>query len=119
MTQLVRVGFFREMSHGEPSDPSLAEARAGAPAPHQDALAAYLAAGRVYIATPGLAKDVFDRKTVIGAPSYLTDGAYVWPGDAAYYVRKYNARLPAAFVEHAAARGFQIPAEIDLSTLQL
>ena len=119
MTKLTRVGFFREMSHAEPTDPSLAEARADAPAPQQDALAAYLTAGRVYISTPGLAKDVFDPKTVIGPPSYLTDGTYVWPGDAAYYVRKYNARLPAAFAEHAAAREFKIPAEIDLPALQL
>jgi len=119
MPKLIRVGFFREMPHGEPDDPSLAEARADAPAPQQDALAGYLAAGRVYIATPGIAKDVLDRKTVIGSPSYLTDGIHVWPGDAAYYVRKYNVRLPAAFTEHAAARGFQIPAEIDLTTLQL
>lgn len=119
MTKLIRVGFFREMRHGEPGDPSLADARAAAPADKQDALAAYLAAGHVYIATPGVAKDVLDRKTVIGPPSYLTDGTYVWPGDAAYYVRTYNVRLPAAFVEHAAARGFTMPAAVDLSTLAL
>jgi hypothetical protein len=119
MTKLIRVGFFREMPHGEAGDPSLADARAGAPAPQQDALAAYLAAGHVYIATPGLAKDVLDRKTMIGPPSYLTDGTYVWPGDAAYYVRTYNVRLPAAFTEHVSARGFKVPPAVDLSTLQL
>lgn len=83
MTKLTRVGFFREMGHGEPSAPSLADARAPPPAPHQDARAAHLEAGRVYIATPGLTKDVLDGRTVIGAPSYLTDGTFVWPGDAA------------------------------------
>lgn len=119
MKKLIRVGFFREMRHGEPGDPSLADARAEAPAPHQDALAAYLAAGHVYIATPGMARDVLDGKTVIGPPNYLTDGTYVWPGDAAYYVRKYNVRLPAAFVEHAAAGGFTMPAAIDRATLEL
>jgi hypothetical protein len=119
MTKLIRVGFFREMRHGEPSDPSLTEARAPAPAPQQDKLAAYLAAGHVYIATPGMAKDVIDRKTVIGPPNYLTDGEYVWPGDAAYYVRTYNARLPTAFVEHVVARGFQVPPGVDLATLEL
>ena len=119
MTRLIRTGFFREMPHGETSDPSLAEARASAPAAHQDAIAAYLAAGHVFIATPGLAKDIFDRKTVIGSPSYLTDGTYVWPGDAAYYVRTYNVRLPAAFTEHVMARGFTMPAAVDLSTLEL
>lgn len=119
MPKLVRVGFFREMRHGEPSDPSLAEARADAPGAHQAELAAYLAAGQVYIATPGVAKDVIDGKTMIGPPSYLTDGTYVWPGDAAYYVKKYNVRLPAAFVEHALARGFKMAGPVDLSTLEL
>lgn len=119
MTKLIRVGFFREMPHGEPSDPSLVAARADSPGPHQDAIAAYLQAGHLYIATPGLAKDVFDRRTVIGPPSYLTDGTYVWPGDAAHYVRTYNVRLPPAFLEHALAHGFSMPAAIDLSALQL
>jgi hypothetical protein len=119
MTKLVRVGFFREMDHGEPSDPSLVAARADAPQPHQEALAAYLAAGHVYIATPGLAKDVLDRKTVIGPPSYLTDGTYVWPGDVAHYVRTYNVRLPVAFLEHALSRGFTMPASVDRAQLTL
>jgi hypothetical protein len=119
MTKLVRVGFFREMPHGEPSDPSLAAARGDAPQPHQEALAAYLAAGHVYIATPGLTKDVLDRKTVIGPPSYLTDGTYVWPGDVAHYVRTYNVRLPVAFLEHALARGFTMPASVDRAQLTL
>lgn len=119
MTKLIRVGFFREMKHGEPGDPSLAAARAGAPQPHQDAIAGYLAAGHVYIATPRLAKDVLDGKTVIGPPSYLTDGTYVWPGDLAYYVRSYNVQLPAAFIEHAFALGFAMPTSVDRSQLQL
>lgn len=119
MTKLIRVGFFHEMKHGEPGGPSLAAARADAPPPHQKAIAAYLAAGHVYIATPGLAKDVLDGKTVIGPPHYLTDGTYVWPGDLPYYVRTYNVRLPAAFVEHAMAHGFTMPASVDRSVLQL
>jgi hypothetical protein len=119
MTQLLRVGFFREMPHGEPSDPSLVAERAAAPQPHQDALARYLAAGHVYIATPGLAKDVLNPKIVIGPPSYLTDGTYVWPGDVAHYVRTYNVRLPTAFLEHALARGFAMPASVDRAQLTL
>lgn len=119
MTKLIRVGFFREMRHGDASDPSLSEARASEPGTHQDAIAAYLKAGQVFIATPGIAKDVIDGKTVIGSPSYLTDGVYVWPGDAAYYVRTYNVRLPTAFLEHAMANGFKVPAGIDVKALKL
>jgi len=119
MTKLIRAGFFREMPHGEPSDPSLAAARSDAPGPHQDAVAAYLEAGHVYIATPGLTEDVLDRRTMIGPPHYKTDGRYVWPGDAAHYVRTYDVRMPPALVEHIVAQGFAVPATVDLSTVTL
>ena len=66
MAKLIRVGFFREMPHGEPSDPSLAEAHAPAPAAQQNALASNLAAGHVYIATPGLTKEVVGAAPRLG-----------------------------------------------------
>ena len=119
MPKLVRVGFFREMRHGEPGDPSLAAERAAAPRPHQDELADYLAAGHHYIGSPGMVTDVIDGKTVIGSPDYLTDGTYVWPADAEHYVRTYNVRLPDDFVAHAAARGFAMPESVDVEKLQL
>jgi hypothetical protein len=119
MTKLIRAGFFREMPHGEPSDPSLAAARTDAPGPHQEAIAAYLDAGHIYIATPGPTKDVIDRRTLIGPAHYLTDGRFVWPGDAAHYVRNYNVRMPPAFVEHIMAQGFIVPKSVDLSALKL
>lgn len=117
MTKLQRVGFFREMSHGDPTDPSLADARADTPGPHQESVVAYLEAGHVYIATPGMAVDVLDG-TPIGPPHYLTDGSHVWPGDAAHYVRRYNVRLPAAFVEHVISGGV-VPSTVDLAQLRL
>lgn len=52
MTKLIRTGFFREMPHSEPSDPSLAEARTGSPCPHQSAIASYLKARHLFILTP-------------------------------------------------------------------
>ena len=119
MGKLVRAGFFREMPHGEPSDPSLVAARSDAPGPHQEAIAAYLEAGQLFIATPAPTHDVLDRKKLIGPPHYLTDGEFVWPGDAAHYVRTYNVRLPTAFVEHIMANGFAMPSGVDVTTLKL
>jgi hypothetical protein len=119
MSKLIRVGFFREMPHGEPTDPSLAAERAGAPAPHQDAVVAYLQGGHLFIATPSPTTDVIDRRTLIGPPHYLTDGRYVWPGDVAHYVRAYNVRLPDEFVEHVVASGGVVPAGVDVRTLKL
>ena len=119
MTKLIRVGFFREMPHGEPTDPSLADARADAPAPHQDAVVGYLEAGHLYIATPSPTKDVIDRRTLIGPPHYLTDGRHVWPGDVAHYVRTYNVRLSDEFVDHVVASGGKVPPGVDVRGLKL
>jgi hypothetical protein len=119
MTKLERVGFYREMPHGDPTDPSLADARADAPDPHQEVVAAYLAAGHVYIATPGMAVDALDGKTPIGPPHYLTDGIHVWPGDVAHYVRRYNVRLPRSFVDHVVAHGGEVPADVNVADLRL
>lgn len=119
MTKLIRVGFFREMPHGESTDPSLAAARADAPGPHQDAVLKYLEAGQLFIATPSPTKDVLDGRTLIGPPHYLTDGTYVWPGDVAHYVRRYNVRLADPFVDHVVARGGAVPSGVDVRTLKL
>ncbi len=119
MTKLRRVGFFSETPHGEPTDPSLAASRAAIPAANEALLAAYLESGEVYIATPALAVDVLDGRTRIGPASYLTDGRYVWPGDAAYYVRTYHVRLPHEFAQHASANSWRVPTPIELSQLQL
>ena len=119
MSKLIRAGFFREMPHGEASDPSLSASRGDAPGPHQEAIAAYLDAGHLFIATPAPTPDVLDRKKLIGPPHYLTDGEFVWPGDAAHYVRTYNVRLPTSFVEHIMANGFAMPSGVDVTTLKL
>jgi hypothetical protein len=119
MTKLRRVGFFNEMPHGDPTDPSLAVSREATADADELLLANYLEAGAVYIATPGLAVDVLDGQTPIGPPNYLTDGLFVWPSDAPYYVRTYHVRFPTEFIEHARANGWLVPPRIDLLPLQL
>jgi hypothetical protein len=119
MTTLQRVGFYRQMHHGEPTDPDITTASAAAAGPDEELLASYLDAGHVYIATPRIVTDVIDGQTLIGPAHYLTDGTYVWPGDVAYYVRRYHVRLPDGFVDHARSSGWAVPASVDLSGLDL
>jgi len=119
MIELQRTGFFREMPHGEPTAPSLADARNAAPSPHEDRIAAYLDAGHVCSAAPGLTHDVFDTSKRIGPPHHLTDGRFVWPGDLAHYVRTYHVRLEGRFVEHMLANGWTVPADVGVATLAL
>lgn len=96
-----KVGWYRELRHGDPSGPSLHDAEALAPAV-QERVLAHLGAGRVVLAAPGLVTDV-----VTGAPvgplSLLTDGEWVWPSDLAHYVETRHSPLPPAFVEHVVA----------------
>ena len=119
MTELQRIGFFREMPHGRPTDPSLTEARGTTAAPHEDRIVAYLEAGHVYIATPAYTRDVFDAGKRIGPPHYQTDGRFVWPGDLAHYVRTYHVRLDGRFLEHMAANNWTVPAGVDIATVAL
>jgi hypothetical protein len=116
-TELVRVGFFREMRHAEPSDPALAAARRDDADPDEAAIAAYLDAGHVMVASPGATKDVLDPAKRTGPPHYMTDGRYLWPGDVAHYVRTYHVALPADFIDHMRSNGWRVPA-VDLARVR-
>ncbi len=118
--RLIKIGFFQDLDHGDIDGPSLEAKRADQPAPDEDRLAAYLDAGHLYIASPGFVEDMIsDDEIMIGPPHLLTDGIYVWPGDLPYYVRTYHVRLPTAFVAHARANSFAMPADVDPSSLKL
>ncbi len=115
--RLQRVGFFRELRHGDPEGDSLAAARRAEAQPHQADVVRYLRACPVLIASPGPVRDVLqDDGDFIGTPSVHTDGVWAWPGDLAAYVERYHLALPAPFLEHLIAQGFE-PGEPDLQTL--
>ncbi len=120
MANLIQVGFFRELKHGDPKGPSLRAAVANAAAPDEAKIVAYLKAGQLYIGSPGIVKDVMDPKAgIIGSPDILTDGTYAWPADFAYYVEKYHARAPEELVQHMARAGWRVPTNIPVAELKL
>ena len=96
-----RVGFFRELPHGDPDGPSLHDARRESAAEDEAAILGYLARGAVHALSPGPVWDVLDESGPVGTASLLTDGEWVWPEDLAHYVEKYHVRLPAEFVARA------------------
>ena len=117
---LVRIGFFREMRHGKPTDPSLGAAVRATGDPDETRVVQYLSAGHVFMASPGLVKDALDPKGhVIGSLSVLTDGQYAWPSDLAYYVERYHVRLPDEFVSMISAHEWRVPESVDLKSLRL
>lgn len=111
---LRRLGFFRELGHGDEDGPSLVEARRTVPAPHQDEVAQYLDAGCTVATTGVLLDDVLDPgRTAVAALELVTDGAWVWPRDLAYYVRRYNISLPEDFVGDVRRRAGRPPVLTD------
>jgi hypothetical protein len=119
--RLIKVGFFRELEHGDISEASLEESRASTFSHDEERLVAYLEHGILFIPSTEVAEDWLadDSDIVIGPPHVLTDGKYAWPADLPYYVRNYHVRLPKHFVMHVHRSGFQIPADVDVARLKL
>ena len=99
---LIRIGFYKEMSHAEKTDPSIFDHLHSPFTEKEKALiCSYLQRGEVLVACCGFSNDIVNpEKGVAGVPSILTDGTFVWPGDLAYYVNHYNLSLPSAFIQH-------------------
>ena len=109
--QPTRVGFFRELRHGDPQGPSLRETQGALSAEKCEAAAHYLEVAPTLAATPGYVGDVLDpSNTMIGSPDLKTDGDWMWPADLAYYVRRYQVALPESFLLHMQSMNWDPPA---------
>lgn len=117
-TKLIRVGFYKELKHGRPDGESLKVVLQTVAGEDDAKLVQYLKAGKAMMVAPGPVRDVL-ANGIIGTLAILTDGAYAWPSDFAYYIERHHAKPPADLVEHARANGFAIPDTIDLSTFEL
>ncbi|HEY1785123.1 MAG TPA: hypothetical protein VGG30_06210 [Pirellulales bacterium] len=119
---LHRVGFFRERANGRPDYPEMMRHLNERAQPDEEKIVAYLRAGLIYIASPGIVKDVVSNGVEpIGTHSIVTDGTWAWPSDLAYYVDKYHVSLPDDFVQHLRSRQFRPPKEkeVDITALEL
>lgn len=63
----------------------------------QKAITRYLRNGKVKLTAPGCSYDAFTKEMISNRMEILTDGEYSWPSELAYYVEKYNMRLPKRF----------------------
>jgi hypothetical protein len=94
-----RAGFFRELPHGLPDGDSLRQAVQESAGADEEKLLSYLRGNTVLAATAALVDDVLDPERRAVAPLELvTDGAWVWPRDLAYYLERYHVALPLQFV---------------------
>lgn len=121
--KLRKIGFFRELDHGDPTGPSLVELVSNTPQPDQSRIVDYLRrSGLLLIGCPGVVGDVLDETAgLIGSPNIMTDGVWAWPEDLPYYVERYHLALTSEFIEHVQTRSLSQPtiSEMDLSSLEL
>jgi len=108
-----RAGFFRELPHGLPDGESLRAAVSSAHTgrPDEEQLLDYLWGNTVLAATAAMVDDVLDPAATGIAPlEIVTDGAWVWPRDLAYYVQRYHVTVPLPFTLHIELRNWDQPA---------
>ena len=104
------VGFFRELRHGMPNGPSLAESVRPETASDEDKIVRYLQASPTFAASGPMVDDVLDPSSKAVAPlETATDGQWMWPRDLAYYVEKHHVELPEEFVNHMREQDWRPP----------
>lgn len=84
--------------------PKLADSIESGPYPHKEEIIRYLLNGEVYFISLSLPKDVFTGERIPMSDRVMQDGDYYWPILLAWYVEKYNVRLPREFEEHILSR---------------
>lgn len=120
--KLNRVGFFRELKHGDKLGISLKKAVRDISSENEDKVVEYLDNGVALCVTAGLVSDVLDEsKGIIRNLEILTDGMWAWPSDLSYYVKFYHIELDKSFIEHIKKKGWAMPdkKDIDLSRLEM
>lgn len=118
--KLRRVGFFRELRHGDNLGMSLKEVIRDNKSENEDKIVEYLERGVVFCITPGLVSDILDEsKGIIGNLEILTDGIWAWPSDLSYYVKGYHVVLDADFIRHMEESEWTIQNEKEIDLLKL
>jgi len=109
-----RQGYYKEMPHGEESDPSIKDF-IGKKIENKKEVCDYLKKGMVLAACGQVVKDVIHpEKGIAGTPDDMTDGKWLWPGDLAYYVENYDLQLPKEFVEYMKEKNWKVPDNLDI-----
>ena len=93
------VGFYKEFSRN--SSQSMEQFFADDAHSDKDKIIDYLKnGGKVLCVSARIPKDVFTKETIKMDEVIRKDQKYAWPAILAYYVEKYNLRLPKEFESH-------------------
>ena len=107
---LERVGFFRELRHGDENGPFLREAVRSEASEDESRMISYLTKAGIIATTGMMVHDVLDpdRKDV-AVLEIATDGVWAWPTDLPYYLATYHVALPEPFIQHMRSQGWRMP----------
>ncbi len=98
--KLKRQGFYKEMPHGDKNDPSILQFIREKGEIEEERIYQYLKEGIVLISCGGVVEDIINPYNgIVGCPDMLTDGIWLWPGDLAYYVKKYHLKIDKDFIK--------------------
>lgn len=95
---MIFLGKFKELNPSK-DFPSMREYMCEKPYPGQESVARYLRSGTIDMARMVIPKDVFSGEPIDMEMLGMNDGEYTWFNTLAYYVEKYNLRLPKDFEE--------------------
>ncbi|MBK5144775.1 hypothetical protein I2494_13815 [Budviciaceae bacterium BWR-B9] len=119
MKKLKKVGFFKELSHGDDNGESLIALVNRGILADSLKVAGYLNNGHFLMIAPTVVTDVLsDEQKFIGTLTIQTDGVWAWPSDLAYYVSNYGVLLPPDFIQYMSDNKWVI-SSVDVSNLTL
>ena len=80
--------------------PKLIDQVSDEPIENKDKIISYLNSGEIGLACSAFSHDVLTGEKLKIREQTRHDGVYEWGEDLAYYVERYNVRLPQDFVDH-------------------
>lgn len=112
--ELKTVGYYKEMSQGRETDGSIYDYIDKVNPDDKAKICQYLESGVEFIVSPGVTYDVINpERGTSGIASSYSDGTWLWPGDLAYYVKKYNIKLPDEFIATMRESNWIVPVTLD------
>lgn len=93
---MVFIGRYNELNPGK-GYPSMRDFFSDGPYEGQSKIIAYLTHGKEDIVSSAIPKDVFTGRLIKMEKIGMNDGEYSWFNTLAYYVKRYNLRLPEEF----------------------
>lgn len=102
-------GFFSELGYPAPNDGLLAEALKSKQVEEKDRILKYLRSGVIISRSPGVDRDVLNNQVIPEPPTHRSDGVWVWPSAAAFYVEKYGLVPPDNLVATMRQNHWQVP----------